>query len=130
MGSRKWSLAVVALAVVGAAGCVNGDASGNQAADAMENAGLSAEESTCVGNRLEDRLTQEQLNEVAKTGDLSELAGVDVAQTDEDHDLREFTRGVLSQCLETGGETDSAEETDAESGDGGSNEGGDETGGS
>lgn len=129
MRSRKRSLAVAVLVLAGAAGCVNGDASGNQAADALENAGLSREEATCVGNRLEDNLNQEQLNDVAATNDLADLAGQDVQESDEDHDVRELTRGILDRCLEAGGAEGAegegegeGDESDAES-DGDSGEG-------
>lgn len=95
MSSRKL-LAIAALAVVGAAACVNGDASTGQVKDAMRNAGANDEQAECIGNRLEG-LSQEQLNDVSNAEDLSELAGVDVAGSDQD--LREFLRGVLARCM-------------------------------
>lgn len=106
MGSRKL-LAIAAFAIVGAAACVNGDATTGQVKDAVRDActedgqaeGRQAEcdeQAECVGNRLEG-LNQGQLNEVAEAEDLSTLAGVEIAGSDED--LRELVRGVLSECM-------------------------------
>lgn len=119
MGSSKL-LAIAALAAVAAAACANGDATTNQVKDAMRNAGANDDQAECIGNKMTipEDLTQDQLNDVAKAKDLSELAGEEIAGSDED--LQQVLRGVLAECLgeENPDTTESQEGDEPSSGEG------------
>jgi hypothetical protein len=102
MGSRTRLVAIAVLLAATAAACANGDASRNQARDAMLDAGLDDDQANCVGNALapdgETGLTQDELNELSKADDISELSGIALERSD--LDMAEFARTALEGCVE------------------------------
>lgn len=117
MGSRKRLATALAALALTAAACTNGDASGNQATEAMENAGVERETAVCIGNQLENQLTQDELNELADSGDIADLAGEPVAASDDD--LPTVAREALENCFGSEGdgsdsEGDSSEDEEAD----------------
>ena len=113
MGSRKRLAIVVGLLALATVACADGDASGNQATEAMENAGVDSDTARCIGNRLEDTLNQDQLNDVADASSITDLRGVAVPGTEDD--LATVTRSTLNYCFEGGGDAvDIDDEADAD----------------
>lgn len=101
MGSRKRLVTALAALAFTAAACTNGDASGNQATEAMENAGVERDTAVCIGNQLENQLTQDELNQVARSSDITDLRGEPVTGTEDD--LATVARSVMDDCFGGGG---------------------------
>jgi hypothetical protein len=114
MGSRKRLVTALAALAITAAACTNGDASGNQATEAMENAGVDRDTAVCIGNQLENQLTQDELNQVARASDVTDLRGEPVTGTEDD--LTTVTRSVMDGCFGGTAEADT-DTADEESGD-------------
>ena len=96
-------LAVAALAALLLGACANKDADRADVVNALEEAGASSEQASCVGDGLTDedsefRLSQKELNDLAGASDLDEL----------DSDVNDRVRAVMDQCLGDGSGSDTA----------------------
>lgn len=96
MGSKTQLVATLTLAAALGAACTNGDATSGEVVDTLTNAGVNEADANCVGNRLDDGLTQEELNNVAGVDDLDELSGDDVAGSEQD--LKTFVETSIAEC--------------------------------
>lgn len=106
-------VAIAALVAVLGAACTSQDVDGADATSVLEDAGAPEEVSTCVGERIDDELTQGQKNEVGKADRLSDL----------DNELEQEVQGILDECV--AGEGPTVDEGDEGSGDEGGSEGSD-----
>lgn len=111
MGSRKRLATALAALALTAAACANTDASGNQATEALENAGVERDPAVCAGNELDNMLTQDEINQLADASDITDLRGEPVEASDDD--LATVARDVLADCF---GNDGSSSDTDEESG--------------
>jgi hypothetical protein len=105
---RLAAVAVALVAVLGA-GCASEDVDGADATSVLEDAGAPKEVSTCVGDRIDEELTQGQKNEVGKADRLSEL----------DNELEQEVQGILDECVSGEGSSsdegsDSSESTESD----------------
>ena len=97
--------ALVAVVAVLGAGCASRNVDGTDAANVLKDAGAPKAVQTCVGNRIDDELSQKQKNEVGQSdkADFSDL----------DKDLRDTVQGILDDCVSSeGASSDSSETTD------------------
>jgi hypothetical protein len=100
-------VAVAALVAVLGAGCASQDVDGADATSVLEDAGAPEEVSTCVGERIDDELTQGQKNEVGKADRLSDL----------DDELEQEVQGILDECVAGEGSGDEGDEGGSEGSD-------------
>ncbi|HEV7761848.1 MAG TPA: hypothetical protein VGO78_22730 [Acidimicrobiales bacterium] len=63
--------------------------------------------SSCVGNRIDDELSQKQKNTVGKADQLSEL----------DKDLRDTVQGILDECVSDEGSDSGSANSSSDEGD-------------
>src|SRR6266545_4316211 len=105
--SRRFA-ALVAGAAILLSACGTRDVHGKDAVNVLKDAGASDKVSKCVGNTLEDQLSQKELNPVGAADKLSEL----------DNDLQQTVEGVLDQCVQSGGESAGTESTSTTEGSG------------
>jgi hypothetical protein len=90
--SRRLAVLVAAVAVV-AGGCASQDVDGSDAASVLDDAGAPKAVQTCVGDRIDDELDQDQKNEVGKADELSELP----------NELEQTVQGILDECVSSDG---------------------------
>jgi len=87
--SRRLAVLVAAVAVV-AGGCASQDVDGSDAASVLDDAGAPKAVQTCVGDRIDDELDQDQKNEVGNADRLSELSD----------QLEQTVQGILDECVD------------------------------
>jgi hypothetical protein len=87
--------ALVAVVAVLLAACASQDVDGEDAASVLTDAGAPEAVSSCVGERFDDELSQDQLNEVGGADQLNEL----------DNELETTVQSILDECVS--GESDS-----------------------
>jgi hypothetical protein len=106
---RPSALALAAVLAVTLTGCPNQDLDGQDAANVLTDAGASEEVATCLGDRFQDDLSQDQINDVGGADQLSEL----------DNELQEEVEAILAQCVDGGSVEDqgSGEPSDGDSSD-------------
>jgi hypothetical protein len=116
---RPSALALAAVLAVTLTGCPNQDLDGADAANVLTDAGASEEVATCLGDRFQDDLSQDQINEVGGADELSEL----------DNELQDEVEAILAECVDGGGSggsvedqgsgepSDSSDTTEADAGD-------------
>lgn len=119
--SRRLAILVAAVAVLGAA-CASQDVDGSDAASVLDDAGAPEAVQTCVGDRFDEELSQEQLNDVGGADNLSEL----------DNDLEATVNEILDECVADpeaagSGEGDTTDTTEAEGENTDTTEGGETT---
>jgi hypothetical protein len=102
-------LALTAVVVLAVTGCSRNDAKESDVVNAMHDAGLTDEQSTCIGNGLDAAFGDDQdlFNKVASASSVDDLP---------DGTEKQITT-VLDDCLQEGGSTSSST---SEGGDGGS----------
>ena len=117
MTRRSRIAAFVALVAVVSAGCANNDAKESDVVGAMEDAGLTTEQSECIGERMQDEFGNDQdlYNKVASATDIEDLPGPD----DDGVDASEYPEGtepvieaILEECLGGSGSGDTSDTTD------------------
>lgn len=103
MTRRLRFAALAAFAALAFSACANNDAKESDVVNAMEDAGLDADQAECVGERMQDEFGDDQdlFNEIASAADTDDFPSGD--QVDED-DYPEGTgpviRQILSECVE------------------------------
>ena len=116
MTRRSRIAALVALVALAAAGCANNDAKESDVVGAMEDAGLTTEQSECIGERMQDEFGDDQdlYNEVAGATDIDDLPGPD----DESVEASEYPEGtepviqaILEECISGSGSDDASDTT-------------------
>ena len=105
--SRRFAVLAAAVAVLAGA-CTSQDVDGADAASVLDDAGAPRAVQTCVGDRFDDELDQEQLNEVGGADRLSELP----------NELEQTVQQILDECVASDGEANEADEGGSEEGDG------------
>ena len=86
--------------------CTSKDAKASDVRKALEDAGATHKQATCVANNLDDELDQKQMNDVAKADNLSDLS----------KSLQDTVNEVLNQCLVEEGSGESTDTTAATEG--------------
>ena len=104
--SRRLAVLAAVVAILASA-CASQDVDGADAASVLDDAGAPRAVQTCVGDRFDDELDQDQLNEVGGADRISELP----------EELEQTVQDILDECVATDGEV--AEGSD----EGGSDEG-------
>jgi len=104
MTRRSRIAALVAVVALAAAGCSNNDAKESDVVGAMEDAGLTTEQSRCIGERMQDEFGDDQdlYNEVASADNVDDLPD----------DTEPAIRTILDDCLADEGSGDDTETTD------------------
>jgi hypothetical protein len=92
---------VAAVAILLSA-CASRDVHGKDATNVLEDAGASDAVAKCVGDRIDDELSQKERNEVGGAEKLSDL----------DKDLETTVQGILDECVQSEGESSSSDTTD------------------
>jgi hypothetical protein len=108
---RPSALTLAAVLAFTLTGCPSQDVDGADAASVLTDAGAPEEVADCLGDRFDDDLTQDQINEVGGADDLADL----------DQELQDEVQTILTDCISSDGEStgDSSETTEPadESGD-------------
>jgi hypothetical protein len=91
--SRRLAVLAAAVAVLAGA-CTSQDVDGADAASVLDDAGAPRAVQTCVGDRFDDELDQDQLNEVGGADRISELP----------EELEQTVQDILDECVATDGE--------------------------
>lgn len=102
MARTRRFIAVMALVAVPLAACSNQDADAQDVSSSLKEAGATSDQADCAAEGLTegtDKLTQEQLNEVAKADDLADL----------DSDLQTKVNTVMDGCFGAGPEGETSE---------------------
>jgi Skp family chaperone for outer membrane proteins len=97
----RWSVAALLLVALTLGACTSKDAKASDVRKALEDAGATHKQATCVANNLDDELDQKQMNDVAKADNLSDLS----------KSLQDTVNEVLNQCLVEEGSSESTDTT-------------------
>lgn len=87
---RPSALALAAVLAVTLTGCPNQDLDGADAANVLTDAGASEDVADCLGDRFENDLSQDQINDVGGADQLSEL----------DNELQAEVETILAECVD------------------------------
>ncbi len=115
MTRRSRIAALVAVVALAAAGCSNNDAKESDVVGAMEDAGLTTEQSECIGARMQDEFGDDQdlYNEIASATDIEDLPAGDTSAYPDG--TEPVIQAILDECLSGSGdstESDSSDTTD------------------
>jgi predicted small secreted protein len=99
--------ALVAVVAILLAACANQDVDGKDAASVLLDAGAPKAVSTCVGDRIDDELSQKQKNTVGKADQLSDL----------NNDLQDTVQGILDECVSGDGADSGSDSSSTDEGD-------------
>jgi hypothetical protein len=118
MTRRSRIAALVAIVALASAGCANNDAKESDVVAAMEDAGLTTEQSECVGEGMQDEFGNDQdlFNKVANANEIDEFPGPGDEGVDESEypeGTEPVVQGILDACLADGATDETTETTEA-----------------
>ena len=109
MTRRSRFAALVAVVALAAAGCSSNDAKESDVVSAMEDAGLTTEQSECIGERMQREFgdNQDLYNEIASASDIDDLPAGDASAYPDG--TEPVIEGILDECLAGTGDTTEAD---------------------
>jgi hypothetical protein len=104
--SRRFAALVGAAAILLSA-CASRDVHGKDATNVVKDAGGTEEQAKCIGDGVDDQLSQKERNEVGGAEKLSDL----------DKDLEATVQGIIDDCINGEGSSGSNDSSESDSSD-------------
>jgi hypothetical protein len=102
--SRRFA-ALVGAAAIFLSACASRDVHAKDATNVIKDAGGSEEQAQCIGDRLDEELSQKEMNTVGGAEKLSDL----------DKDLETTVQGVIDECIDGEGGSSSGDSSGSDS---------------